>query len=105
VSRLIQIVHESGLDEGTRSSLSGSLQRLKSESIGQAGRALVDRLLLGRIYRGQPPAPFFTFCYDLRSSILHDGSVPATVNDFPSVCAAAQEFVCDLLIASFAEAG
>lgn len=103
VSKLIQIVHESGLDKATRALISGSLQRLKSESIGQAGRALADRLLPGRVYHGQPPARFFTFCYNLRSSILHNGAVPAGTKDFPSVCAAAQELACDLLIASFAE--
>ncbi len=101
VAKMIQ----SGADEGTRAAMSRSLQWLKNESIGQAGRALADRLLPGRVYDTQPPARFFTFCYDLRSSILHFGTVPVTVGDFASVCAAAHGFVCDLLIASFAEAG
>ena len=105
VAKLIEIVDGSGMDDGTRSAMSGSLQWLKQESIGQAGRTLATRLLSGRIYQAQPPARFFTFCYELRSSILHFGTVPATVVDFPSVCAVAHEFVCDLLIASFAEAG
>jgi hypothetical protein len=105
VAKLIEIVDGSGVDEGTRAAMSGSLQWLKQESIGQAGRALATRLLPGRIYQMQSPARFFTFCYDLRSSILHFGTVPAAVADFPSVCTAAHEFVCDLLIASLAEAG
>ena len=105
VAKLIEIVNESGMDEVTRAAMSGSLQWLKQESIGQAGRALATRLLPDRIYQAQPSGRFFTFCYDLRSSILHFGTVPAAVADFPSVCAAAHEFVCDLLIASFAEAG
>lgn len=105
VARLIEIVNESGLDEATRAALSGSLQWLEKESIGQAGRALATRLLPNRIYLGKPPGRFFTDCYDLRSSILHRGTVPTEVADFPSVCAAAREFVRDLLIASFAEVG
>lgn len=104
VARMMQIVEESGVDEGTRAAMSGSLQWLKRESIGQAGRALADRLLRGKVYEAQPAARFFTYCYELRSSILHLGSVPTAINDFPSVCAAAHAFVCDLLIASFAEA-
>ncbi|HUT03227.1 MAG TPA: hypothetical protein VM163_04985 [bacterium] len=105
VARLVEIVNKSGLDDATRAAMSGSLQWLKQESIGQAGRALATRLLPGRIYLELAPGRFFTFCYGLRSSILHSGTVPAEVTDFPSVCAAAHEFVCDLLIASFAEAG
>jgi hypothetical protein len=104
VAKMLQIVDEGGVDEATRAAMSGSLQWLKRESIGQAGRALADRLLDGRVYAAQPPGRFFTFCYELRSSILHLGKVPAAINDFPSVCAAAHAFVCDLLIASFAEA-
>lgn len=105
VARLIEIVNKGRLDEATRAAMLGSLQWLKQESIRQAGRALATRLLPDRIYLEQPPGRFFTFCYDLRSSILHRGTVPAAVGDFSSVCAAAHEFVCDLLIASFAEAG
>ena len=105
VARMMRIVEEGGVDEGTRAAMSGSLQWLKRESIGQVGRALADRLLPTRVYEAQSPARFFTFCYELRSSILHLGNVPVTINDFPSVCAAAYTFVCDLLIASFAEAG
>jgi hypothetical protein len=105
VAKMMQIVEEGGLDDGTRAAMSGSLQWLKRESIGQAGRALADRLLAGRVYEAQPPARFFTFCYEMRSSILHVGNVPVAINDFAKVCAAAHAFVCDLLIASFAEAG
>ncbi len=103
VERMEQIIKEGELDEGHRASMLGSLQWLKRESIGQAGRALADRLLGGKVYDGQEPARFFTFCYDLRSSILHLGKVPAEITDFLSVCTTAHTFVCDLLIASFGE--
>jgi hypothetical protein len=103
VARMIQIVEEGELDEGHRAAMLGSLQRLKRESIGQAGRALAERLLGGKVYEGQTPAQFFSLCYGLRSSILHSGKVPVEITDFLSVCATAHAFVCDLLIASVGE--
>src|SRR5205823_5228265 len=55
------------------------LDRQPRESIGQAGRALAERLLDGKVYEGQTPAQFFSLCYGLRSSILHSGKVPAEI--------------------------
>lgn len=105
VARMMQAVREAELDESTRAAMSGSLERLKRESIGQAGRALADRLLGDKVYEGQSPSQFFRFCYELRSSILHLGKVPGEGYSFARTCAAAHTFVCDLVIASFAEAG
>jgi len=104
VERLIETINGSELDKATQEAMVGSLSHLKQESIGQAGRALATRLLAGRNYQSQSAADFFTFCYNLRSSILHSGTVPDHITDFAGVCATAREFVCDLLIASFAEA-
>jgi len=103
VAKLLEVVEADELDESTRTAMSGSLSWLKRESIGQAGRALVARLLKGRVYEGQAPDQFFSFCYNLRSSILHFGKVPDEITNFQSVCAAAHQFVCDIMIASFAE--
>jgi hypothetical protein len=105
VAKLLEVVEEGGLDESTRAAMSGSLRWLNRESIGQAGRALAARLLHGRAYEGQAPDRFFSFCYNLRSSILHFGRVPVEITNFRNVCAAAHQFVCDILIASFAEVG
>ncbi len=104
VARMLQTLKEAGLEEGTRAAMSGSLERLRRESIGQAGRAIADRLLGGKAYAGQPPGRFFRLCYNLRSLILHLGKVPVEINDFAGVCAAEQPFVCDLVVASLAEA-
>ena len=101
LAKMIKVVEESGVEEATHDAMLGSLQRLKRESIGQAGRALAERLLGGKVYEGQTPAQFFSLCYRLRSSILHSGKVPEEITDFLSVCATAHAFVCDLLIASF----
>ena len=103
LAKMIKVFEESGVEEATHDAMLGSLQRLKRESIGQAGRALAERLLGGKVYQGQTPAQFFSLCYRLRSSILHSGKVPPEITDFLSVCATAHAFVCDLLIASFGE--
>jgi len=87
VAGMIQIVEQGELDEGHRASMLGSLHGLEAESIGQAGRALAERLLSGKVYERQTPAQFFNLCYGLRSSILHSGKVPAEITDFHSVCA------------------
>ena len=104
VARMLQALKEAGLEEGTRAAMSGSLEGLRRESIGQAGRAIADRLLSGKAYAGQPPGRFFSLCYNLRSSMLHLGKVSVEINDLAGVCAAAQPFVCDLGVASLAEA-
>lgn len=104
VARMVLMVKESGIEEGNKAAMIGSLGWLRRESIGQAGRTLADRLLSGKTYDGQGPASFFAFCYDLRSSILHLGKAPAEI-DFVRVCSSAHAFVSDLLVASFAEAG
>jgi hypothetical protein len=89
------------LDQGTKAAMRGSLEWLKHESIGQAGRALAARLLKGKVYNDQPPDRFFRVCYDVRSSILHDGREPRGVN-FERIRSEAQRLVCDLVDASLA---
>jgi hypothetical protein len=103
VTKMIQIVEDGELDEGQRAAMIASLQRLKRESIGQAGRALAGRLLGGQVYDGKTPARFFSLCYGLRSSILHSAKLPVEITDFLGLCTTAHAFVCDLLIASFEE--
>ena len=105
IERMIQMIKDEELneDEAGRTAMLGNLERLKTESIGQAGRALAERLLGGKVYDGKTPAQFFSLCYGLRSSILHSGKVPAEITDFLSLCATAHAFVCDLLTASFGE--
>jgi hypothetical protein len=100
-----QIVRGASVQDSTRTSMLSSLEWLKKESIGQAGRALADRLLAGKTYVGKEPSRFFTFCYEVRSSILHNGKAPDEVDDLLRICNVAQTFVGDLLVASFAEAG
>lgn len=63
------------LSRSEKDSLKGALDRLKSESIGHAGRRMVN-VLGDREYAGVQPASFFRTCYDLRSGLVH-GNIPA----------------------------
>lgn len=74
VEHLIALTRDSDLPEGEVNSLVGSLEWLKEESIGQAGRKLV-RVLEPRQYMDMPPVKFFTRCYEMRSELAH-GQVP-----------------------------
>lgn len=75
VEELKATTQKSKIDKTTRKSIIGSLERLRHQSIGQAGRTLADRLIPNEFSGGQSSADFFTRCYDLRSQILHRGTI------------------------------
>lgn len=101
VDQLVSAVSRASVDEATRSAMKGSLQWLRQESIGQGGRRHTSDLLSGRDYDGRSPAKFFSFCYELRSEILHDGRVHDRSIDIHEVANTLSRFVADLLLASF----
>jgi hypothetical protein len=81
VEHLIQLTRDSALPDGEVRSIEGSLKWLKEESIGQAGRRLVERLGDRRYMDGSETASeFFRRCYTLRSNLVH-GSVPRPSED------------------------
>lgn len=88
------------IDEATKKGLTGSLERLRSDSIGEAGKSLCERLLPNKKYGGRSAGKFFKYCYDLRSEIVHSGKPKAGV-DLLHLSNACQAFVGDLLLASF----
>lgn len=94
VKRLIKLTHESGLPEPEIKSMAGTLEWLKEESIGQAGRRLAKRLGERRYMDGdETPVQFFTQCYKLRSNLVH-GHVPRpTESDVGSRAANLEVFV------------
>jgi hypothetical protein len=76
VQRLIQLTRDSDLPEDETRSMVSALERLKDESIGQAGRRLAVRLGERRYKDGaETPVQFFSRCYTLRSNLVH-GHVP-----------------------------
>lgn len=80
-----------------KASFLGSLEWLKKESVGRAGRRLARERLGDRGYGGKKAADFFAYCYDLRSRLVH-GKKPFP--SFPEVNSATgplEVFVSDLL--------
>jgi hypothetical protein len=77
------------------------LEWLRSDSIGQTGRLLCERLLRNSEYRAMTAARFFSYCYGLRSEIVHHGEPADSTIDLLEVANACQTFVGDLLLASF----
>jgi hypothetical protein len=90
-------VPASALDHSTRSAMMSTLGFMQRESIGQAGRALSDRLLTDRIYRGESASEFFPQCYALRSEIVHSGRPKDASVDLSDLSNACMIFVGDLL--------
>jgi len=97
VDVLIRLTNDSSiLTEKEKQSLTGSLRWLYKESISQAGRKLADRLT-GHSYLNLEAKDFFTYCYGLRSKLVH-GYVPRPTRDEVNLAAVNLEsFVGDLL--------
>jgi hypothetical protein len=90
---------QSGIDEPTKASIIGSLERLQYSSIRQAGSTLACRLLPEQSYNGQSSGDFFKFCYDKRSQILHKGAISDALVDTVQLANEMERFVHHLLIA------
>lgn len=99
VDSLIQQTKNSELPQEDKASMIGSLRWLASESISQAGRHLSQARLGERTYKEMPAAKFFTYCYGLRSALVH-GSIPyPTFDQVSSAVGQLECFVSDLLTA------
>jgi hypothetical protein len=96
VRNLIQRTEAAEMNEENRASLLGSLNLLRKESISAAGRRLASRLE-PRAYMDRSPVEFFTYCYQLRGSLVH-GDVPRPAVGKVAVAAGfLEQFVGDLL--------
>ena len=97
VDELIRLTKESTtLPEDEKKSLLRSLEQLYTESIGKAGRKLAKKLG-DRKYLGHSPREFFSYCYNLRSWLVH-GDVPRpTREEVDQAATNLEAFVGDLL--------
>jgi hypothetical protein len=91
-------VEQLNLDAATKKSMRSSLEWLKSESIGQSGRALVERHLGSAQYDNVEAKRFFSRCYGVRSEILHNGSPSDAKLDLLDMTNTLQDLVRDLLL-------
>jgi hypothetical protein len=70
VDDLISQTRQADLDSAQKASLLGSLEDLKRESVGQAGRRVIVALG-GRTHQGKSAKAFFSECYEVRSALIH----------------------------------
>ena len=89
------------IESAAKKALTSGLERLRQDSIGQAGRKISDQLLAGRSYGGLTPGKFFNTCYSIRSQTVHSGAPEDGEVDFLDLANKCQEFVGDLLMASY----
>lgn len=90
---------QSMIDGPTKASIIGSLDRIRYQSIGQAGSTLAGYLLPDQSFNGRSSADFFKLCYDYRSQILHEGTISDASVDIVQLANNMERFVAYLLIA------
>lgn len=90
---------QSTVDEPTKASIIGSLEWLRYQSIGQAGRELAYSLLPDQSFDGQSSVDFFKRCYERRSQILHSGEISDGREDISHLANVTETFVNGLLLA------
>lgn len=99
IEDLKNVLKQSTLDESTRNSILGSLDRLKQESINQAGCSLARNLLLNELFFNMKADEFFSWSYNLRSQIVHNGTLKKEI-DIIHLANNMENFVNKLLLAS-----
>lgn len=97
VDALIEQTRNADLPVDEATSLRGSLERLRCESISQAGRRLVRRLGDRRYGDNELPWRFFTTCYDLRSQLVHGGHPRPSFSEVNARVSGLELMVSDLL--------
>jgi hypothetical protein len=92
-----QVLGESTLPEAERRSLAGQLHRLRTESIGDAGRRLVRERLGEQRYMKMPAPRFFNYCYRLRSRLVHSDKKRPDAADVGVAAGELEIFASDLI--------
>lgn len=96
VDALVKATEAADLTGDEKKSLLSSLQWLRIESVGAAGRRLA-RSLGSRLYGDLAPDRFFMKCYDMRGQLVH-GYVPRPDHGVVGTMAAQlEQFVGDLI--------
>lgn len=97
VDRLIEQTRAATLPGVDKDSMIGALQWLRRESINQAGKRLASMRLGGRLYSGRAAPEFFSYCYQLRSNLVHGNLPIPTFEEVGNVACILEVFVSDLL--------
>lgn len=101
VNSFIGAVAGSSLGGNEKQSLTTSLEWLRLQSIGSAGRELAELRLGNREYFDKPAKTFFSYCYSLRGRLVHGGVPRPTETEIGTAAANLELFVSDLLTAPY----
>jgi hypothetical protein len=80
-----------------KQSLLGTLSWLRYESINQTGRRLAEKYLEGQVYMNMKAPSFFSYCYNLRSRLVHGEHPLPSQQEIGSAVAQLEMFVSDIL--------
>lgn len=96
IEKLIGQTANSDLTPPQKNPLIRSLENLRTESIGSAGRKLAA-LLGNRTYMDMLPVEFFAYCYELRGDLVHGADPRPPRNDVDLAAANLDVFVGHLI--------
>ncbi len=96
---MLQTKNSLTLSASEKASFTGSLRYMLNKSIGKRGRDYVAQRLGDRQYQGKQAENFFTYCYSLRSELVHEGQTEAGIN-MKALVYILEGFVSDLLCAN-----
>lgn len=97
VDGLIEQTRSASLADDEKNSMIGALRWLRNESINQAGRRLALSRLHDRSYNERSAPDFFSYCYQLRSNLVHGNLPVPTFEEVGSAAGTLEVFVADLL--------
>ena len=98
VESMIAATYRSGsLSPVEKESLLGALSWLRYESINQTGRKLAEKCLGGKVYMNKKAPSFFSYCYNLRSRLVHGEHPLPSQQEIGSAVAQLEVFVSDIL--------
>ena len=97
VNSLISATRAASLPDVEKESMIGALRWLRTESINQAGRRLALIRLGTRIYDNKPATDFFSYCYKVRSDLVHGNLPVPTFEQVGNLAGTLEVFVSDLL--------
>jgi hypothetical protein len=100
IDDFIKQIKSSGIAEPEKSSLIGQLDDyVRHVSIGQGGKRLAEQILGSALYGDKPAPTFFSYCYGLRSDLVHGRTPP--LEEISRIGAPLEVFVSDLLTVPF----
>ena len=97
VDSFLEQTKRSDLDSNEKSSITGSLRWLYTDSISNSLRELARKHLGEKEYNGVPAPKFISQCYDARSKLVHNGEVNEEKFKLGALAAQLNVFIADLL--------